>query len=303
MIIIINVIIPNKEYEIVNVGKINILNYAAIYEKSDKSTIFGADMIFMFNALDSFGKGGNTVTFVQIVADDFSYITPEKEKKYTWSKNKNQDFKCRNYKEDGSTCGDINIPLNYSIDQYVSSTNFDYRYPEDRKNETTSLSNQDKKVNLLIEKIKNKEISLEEYNLEELKEPQYNTDEKKKAEIIKRLNCDDNIVPYVVYSAVKSVGKWQPGRMSDSPRTYALNIDTYIQGSQKFETLLMFYDNASKSYFPLCTVSWGWSVDVSSGKTKLMDIRCVDGLPQHWQKAREQWNKYEVNGFKIPDIK
>lgn len=41
-------------------------------------------------------------------------------------------------------------------------------------------------------------------------------------------------------SVFGSVGIWKLVRMSDAPRTKVPNITTYIQGSQRFETLLMY---------------------------------------------------------------
>ncbi len=301
----IKIIKPNKEYEVENAGKITILSYKDINETLGNVLVFGADMIFKFQPFENFGGGGDTVTFVQVVSDDFSYIAPDGKRTYTWSKNRNQDFASRNYKEDGSDCKSKDIPLNYSIDQFVNTisppNNCDFRYPENRTDETTSLSNQDKKVTYLLQKIDVGEISLKELNLEELREPQYNTFNKKKEQFIKRLNCDDNIVPYVAYSSVKSAGIWQPGRMSDSPRTKTINTATGIQGSQRFETLLMYNKKSERKQYALCTVYWGWIID-SDGHAKIIDIECGDGLPEHWQKAKEQWNKYETQGFKIPDI-
>lgn len=303
------IIKPNEEYEIENKGKITILSYKDINEAVDNLSVFGADMIFKFDPFDSFGKSGDTVTFVQIVADDFSYIKPPQEKPiYTWSMNKQQDFALRNYKADGIQCDSKDIPLNYSIDQYVNVSvpdfpyNCDYRYPENRIVETLGLSYQEQKAEDLLNKIKEGKLSPKEFNLEELYNGNFKTFDEQKAELIRRLNCDKDIVPYVVYSAAKRVGKWQPGRMSDSPRTKALKGVENIQGSQHFETLLMYNDKSSKKLSVLCTVYWGWTIDTVDGHAKIFDIECKEELPMHWLKAVEQWNKYEEHGFKIPNI-
>jgi len=305
----ITVITPNKEYQIENIGKITILNYKATNETIENTLLFGADMIFKFTPFDNFGTNGDTVTFVQTVADDFSYAIEENGPRiYTWYKNKTQDFYLRNYKDDGTELKIKDVPLNYSIDQFVNTSitqpnNYDYRYPEIRTDEITSLSNQEKKVDYILQQIKAGKISLKELNLEELSKREYNDPKKKKEELIRRLNCDDNVVPCVTYSSLKSAGVWQPGRMSDSPLTKTLNTAKDISGSQHFETMLMYNKKRENQLYALCTVYWGWEID-EQRHSKIFDIECKDGLPEHWEKARELWNKTETtnHGFRIPDI-
>ena len=297
-----------KEYQLTNVGNITILSYKAHNPTSENGTEFGADMIFKFDPLKSFGGGGDTFTFVQIVADDFSYKSSDEKTIYTWIKNKLQNFTERNYTTDGQRSSSKEIPLNYSIDQYFKDNgigdvpdNHDFRYPEIRTVNTESLSTQEKKVSKLLAEL-TKPGSYERFNLEELKDTtKYNTPEKKKAEIIRRLNCDDNIVPEVVYSAFKSAGTWQPARMADSPRTYAPTDSTEIKGSQHFETLLLYDDKNKKKLYALCTIYWGWEI-MEDGNYRIIPVECKAGLPEHWENAKKFWNACNDARFKIPDI-
>ncbi|MCH5185603.1 MAG: hypothetical protein J1F64_05690 [Oscillospiraceae bacterium] len=306
--------------EVKNIGEIIIYRCRAFNKdytiNAKDARSLGADIIFGFHPHKNFGTTGDICTFVQLVADDFSYKTSdEAETTYTWSKDKTQDLRVRNYDDTGNQNQSICIPLNYSIDQSFP----DFRYTETRERESDTVSSRSKKIGALINALREDESKLKAFNLDKVEAVKDNlkrvSEESKVSEEIKRRldsTEDSEIIPDVVYSAFKSSKEqffsdtkeigWGPGRMSDSPRTNTLISYKDIKGSQNFETLLMYEDKKNNKTYALCTLYWGWTTDNTADGpiSVIIDPECRQGLPEHWENAKNFWNKCG-NKLKIPD--